>query len=77
MPVWLAPVVSWLGQRFLHVLIYGAIILSVGFLLYSAFLKPTNNQKTTVQAGGVVNHYNEQAKYAPFSCARIVEEKTK
>ena len=75
MPTWLLPIVKWTGERALHLIIYGTIILSIGFLLYSAFLKPTNNQKTTVQAGGTVNHYNEQARYAPFSCARIVESK--
>lgn len=32
---------SWIKDRLINVLIYGTIILAIGFALYSAFLKPT------------------------------------
>ena len=58
-------ILKWIGERFLHVIIYGAIILGVGFFLYSAFLKPTSSQKTTVEAGGTANYYWKDAKVSP------------
>lgn len=77
MPSWLVPVVTWVGTRFLHLLIYGTIILGVGFGLYKVFLQKTSISNTTYTQPVVQNHYNEQAKYAPFSCARITEDKLK
>ena len=57
---------EWIKDRAVNVLIYGVIILGVGFMLYSAFLKPTTSVK--VGKGGT---YNEaQQGYQPmFGCA--------
>lgn len=79
MPEWAIPVIKWVGERFLHVVIYGAIILGVGFLLYSAFLKPTNTQRTVVQAGGTQIEYWKDAKITPSfgGCVSLQAEKYK
>lgn len=69
MPVWLLPVGQWLGERFLHLVIYGSIILGIGFFLYSSFLKPTNK---TIYTQPVTQKY-DQSHYAPFSCAKITK----
>jgi hypothetical protein len=67
------PIIKWIGERFLHVVLYGAIILGAGFLLYSAFLKPTNSTKNVYTEP--VQQYYDQSKFAPFSCARIIKDK--
>jgi len=46
---------SWVKDRLINVLIYGAIILTTGFILYSAFLKPTTTNKTTQDANQISN----------------------
>jgi len=57
MPFWLSGALGVLGKHIPRILIYGFIILGIGFLLYSAFLKPTNS--TTIGAGGkLVNIYH-------------------
>jgi hypothetical protein len=58
-------IMQWIKDRAVNCLIYGTVILGIGFVLYSAFLKPTTTQKTTVQDGGVVNYYWKDAKVAP------------
>lgn len=63
MPFW----IKWVGERFLHVLIYGVIILGIGFMLYSAFLKPTNTTTNT----GEVKYYWQGAKQTTFGCAHF------
>lgn len=75
MPTWAISAVKWLGERALHVIIYGAIILGVGFLLYSAFLKPTSNNSN--KNTGDVNYYWQNAKVSPGfgGCVTIKAEK--
>lgn len=67
-------VLKWVGERFLHVVIYGAIILGVGFFLYSAFLKPTTTQNTNVSEGGKVVYVNKDAKINGW-CVNFEAEK--
>ena len=57
---------KWLADRGVNLMIYGVIILAVGFALYSAFLKPTSSVK--VGSGGT---YNEapQGLQPSFGCA--------
>lgn len=78
MPIWAAPAVKWVGERFLHVVIYGAIILGMGFFLYSAFLKPTTSQKTTNNAEKIDQYtYSPQIKVGFGGCANLKAEKLK
>lgn len=69
--------IQWLKDRAINALIYGVIILTVGFLLYSAFLKPTSNQKTTIQDGGVQIEYWKDSKISPSfgGCVSLQAEK--
>ena len=68
----LLKVIKWVGERALHVIIYGAIILTIGFSLYSAFLKPTTTQNTKVESGGTVNYYWKDAKVSSlFGCQNL------
>lgn len=68
--------IDWLKDRVINLLIYGTIILAIGFALYSAFLKPTTTQKTTVQSGGMVNYYWKDAQVKPGfgGCVNIKAE---
>lgn len=54
-----------------RILMYGLVILSIGFLLYSAFLKPTNT--TNVGLGGRVINVYEPPKQRLFNigCANL------
>lgn len=68
--------ISWLKDRLINVIFYGVVILASGFMLYSAFLKPTNNQKTVNQAGSVSNHFYEHAQIkSTFGCQSLGAEK--
>jgi hypothetical protein len=60
---------QWLKDRVIHVLIYGTIILGIGFSLYSVFLKPTN--RTVYTAPSTHMHTLEGLKVYPLSCARL------
>lgn len=62
---------AWLKDRAVNVLIYGTIILAVGFALYKVFIQPTNKTSTVYTAPSEHVHYLEGAKYAPLSCARM------
>lgn len=54
---------QWLKDRLINLTLYGVIILGVGFGLYSAFLKPTNTQRTTNNADKIDNfNYWQGAK---------------
>jgi len=57
---------AWLKDRAVNVIIYGTIILTIGFVLYKLFLAPSTNIK--VGSGGT---YNEAPQgYEPrFGCA--------
>lgn len=58
-------------KHFWRILMYGVIITSIWFFLYSAFLKPTNT--TNVSDGGRVINVFEQPKQPLFNfgCANI------
>lgn len=58
MPAWLEPALSWL-----------AIILVSGFVLYSAFLKPTTSNKTLNTAPS--SHKFENAQIKVYPCGRL------
>ncbi len=57
---------KWVKNRSVNLMIYGSVILTLGFVLYSAFLKPTSSVK--VNSGGT---YNEapQGLQPTFGCA--------
>lgn len=57
---------KWLKDRSVNVMIYGTVILTVGFALYSAFLKPTSSVK--VGQGGTYNEA-QQGFQPTFGCA--------
>lgn len=71
---------AWLTEIFLkhigRVIIYGIIILSIGFVLYSLFLKPTNT--TNVASGGTIkNFYGSESTKFPilnFGCSNMQVE---
>lgn len=46
---------GWLKDRIINLIIYGTIIIVVGFLLYSAFLKPTTTSNSRQQASNISN----------------------
>lgn len=58
---------QWVKARTVNVLIYGTIILGVGFMLYSAFLKPT--QKITAQKGSNVYVTNGDKEVPIMGCS--------
>ena len=74
MPFWLTWVFSIVGKHFFRVLMYGSIILGIGFFLYSAFLKPTNT--TTIQSGGkVINNFESPRQdLFSFGCSNLKAE---
>ena len=43
MPIWLAPILSFVGQRFIHFAIYAAIGLTVWGIYQKVFVTPTNS----------------------------------
>lgn len=57
---------SWLKDRSVNLMIYGTAILTIGFFLYSAFLKPTSSVK--VNSGGTYNEAS-QGFQPTFGCA--------
>lgn len=63
----------WLKDRAVHVLIYGTIILGIGFALYKLFLQPTSKNSTLYTAPSTSSHAIELGapSYAPLSCASI------
>lgn len=63
--------VPWIKDRLINVLIYGIIILTIGFALYKVFIQPTNKTSTVFTAPSEHKHYLEGAQYAPFSCAKV------
>lgn len=66
---------QWIKDRLINGLLYVGAALLAGFLLYSAFLKPTTTQNTKVESGGEVNHYFESAKVSSiFSCRNLDAE---
>lgn len=71
MPTWLLPILNFLGQRFLHFVIYAAIGLSVWGVYYKLFVKETS--KTVNQ--GEVKYYYQGAKVTTFGCAHFNEGK--
>lgn len=73
------PIVSGAMSTTIRVIIYGGCAIFVGFIIYSAFLKPTNTQHTTVQSGGQANYYwqGAQVHNGPFSCVSLGAEKKK
>lgn len=58
-------------KHFLRVIMYGLIILTMGFIGYSAFLKPTNT--TNIADGGKVINVYDPPKQPLFSlgCANL------
>jgi len=66
---------QWMKERFFNLLIYGTIILSVGFALYRLFLQPTNKTNTVYSADSKPISLLGDARISPFSCARIVVQK--
>lgn len=67
--------VQWLKERGINVVIYGTIILTVGFALYKLFLQPTNKTNTVYSADSKPVNLLGDARISPFSCARIVVQK--
>jgi hypothetical protein len=67
MPVWLIPVIRWLG----HWVVYFVLSAIVIWGLYAGLVRPTTkpNPTTTVQSGGVV--YDIKIGFG--GCARIPE----
>lgn len=68
--------IAWLKDNAVHLLFYLLILAVGGFTLYKVFFQATTTTRNVFTQPVVQNHYNEQAKYAPFSCARIVEPKS-
>ena len=70
---------DWLKERAIHGFIYITIALLLGFILYSAFLKPTNTQKTLVGNGGTANYYWQGSTVSPGfgGCVTLKAEKPK
>lgn len=63
--------VSWLKDRSVNVIIYGTIILTIGFALYKIFLSPSTKNSNLYTAPSSNNHLVENPNYAPLSCATI------
>jgi hypothetical protein len=69
MPTFLAPIIAFLGKRWLHIFGIGLlIIVSVG-VNYKLFVKDTN--KTTYTAPST--HTTVEIKAAPFSCVPRID----
>lgn len=66
---------QWLKERGINVVIYGTIILTVGFALYKLFLQPTNKTNNVYSADSRPLSLLESSRISPFSCARIVVAK--
>lgn len=62
---------QWLGERFLHGLIYVSISLAACFLLYKVFLQPTSTQKQVYQAPSTHKLENATIKIEP--CGRFFD----
>lgn len=58
---------QWFKNRVINSLIYGTIILGVGFMLYSAFLKPT--QTITAKRGSNVYVTNADKETPIMGCS--------
>jgi len=66
---------AWLKENLIHILFYLLILAVSGFTLYKVFFQATTTTKNVYTQPVVQNHYNENPKYSPFSCARIIEDK--
>ena len=66
MPIWALGFFSVLGKHIPRIFIYGAIILGIGFFLYSAFLKPTSS--TNIKSGGsqIINYNSSDFDVIPI-----------
>lgn len=67
MPTWALPVVKWVGERFLHFVVYAIIGLIVWGVYWKIFVKETNKTTTTQHADDIQNYYMQPH----FGCATI------
>lgn len=63
--------IPWLKERLVHGAIYVLVSVAVILALYKLFIKETNKTVYTAPS----SHSLENAKYAPFSCAKIYLKK--
>lgn len=64
-----------MASNWARIILWGSLALFIGFILYSAFIKPTHSQKTNQNADRIINHYYwENAKISGF-CVNLKAEK--
>ena len=63
--------VLWLKNRSINVIIYGAVILGIGFALYKLFLAPSVTNRSLYTAPSTTNSSVGTWTPSPFSCATI------
>ena len=72
MPVWLVPIIKWLG----HWVVYFVLSAIVVWGLYAGLIRPvTKPNPTAVQTGGVSNTYNIHPTFGCMSIPVMQEKK--
>lgn len=66
---------QWIKDRAVNVIIYGTVILSIGFALYKLFLAPSSSNHSLYTAPSTTNSSVGTWTPAPFSCATIKVQK--
>lgn len=62
---------QWIKDRVINVIIYGTVILSIGFALYKLFIAPSIINRSLYTAPSTTNSSVGTWTPAPFSCATI------
>lgn len=75
----LQPILTGMASNWIRIIVWGGLLVFVGFLLWGAFIRPTNNhsQRTVVNDGGKASYYWQGAtiNVGPFSCVTIPSQK--
>ena len=71
MPIWLTPILKWLGHWLVYFILSALLIWGLYAGLIKPVIKPTPT--TTVQSGGVVYHYEIKVGFG--GCARMPNAK--
>lgn len=69
MPIWLQPLIGFLGQRFNHFIMYALIALITIGIPYKLFWKDTN--KMIVKSGGIYNSCEKETPILGCSISKI------
>lgn len=69
MPIWLKPVIDFVGVRFIHFIVYALLALLCVGIPYKLFWKDTN--KYVIKDGGIINNCDKEVPLVGCSIFRV------